>query len=118
MKACCPGRVFTTVYMGTVNSSKETQQRAQRLADQIGADHLDVKIDAVVDAMAKLFATITGFTPQFRVCASLQLTTVKRQEHGRLQGALGCLVCRQKAVLEEGAGGRAGVHPCSWSSVS
>ena len=71
MQACCPGRVCTTVYMGTVNSSQETQQRARRLADQIGADHLDVKIDAVVDAMAKLFATITGFTPRFRVAALL-----------------------------------------------
>ena len=64
---CCAGRVFTTVYMGTQNSSRETQQRAQRLADQIGADHLDVKIDSVVTAMAHLFATITGFTPRFRV---------------------------------------------------
>ncbi len=34
---------------------------------QIGADHLDVKIDTVVDAMVKLFAVITGRTPIFRV---------------------------------------------------
>ena len=65
--------MFTTVYMGTVNSSQETQQRAQRLAAQIGADHLDVKIDSVVEAMARLFATITGFTPRFRVRMSFSL---------------------------------------------
>lgn len=53
--------------MGTINSSPETQRRAQSLAGQIGADHLDVRIDSVVDAMAQLFATITGFTPRFRV---------------------------------------------------
>lgn len=59
--------VLTTVYMGTVNSSDTTRQRAQALADEIGADHLDVKIDQAVDAMAKLFAFITGRTPKFKV---------------------------------------------------
>ena len=34
---------------------------------QIGADHLDVKMDLVVDAMAKLFSVITGKTPRFKV---------------------------------------------------
>ena len=34
---------------------------------QIGAQHLDVRIDSAVDAMAALFATITGCTPRFRV---------------------------------------------------
>ena len=62
--------VLTTVYMGTVNSSNTTRQRAQALANEIGADHLDVKIDQAVDAMAKLFAFITGRTPKFK--ASLQ----------------------------------------------
>ena len=36
---------------------------------QIGAQHLDVRIDSAVDAMAALFATITGCTPRFRVRA-------------------------------------------------
>ena len=52
--------------MGTVNSSGTTRQRAQTLADEIGADHLDVKIDQAVEAMAKLFAFITGRTPKFK----------------------------------------------------
>ena len=34
---------------------------------QVGADHLDVKIDSVVAAMAALFAVITGRRPAFRV---------------------------------------------------
>jgi hypothetical protein len=34
---------------------------------QIGADHLDVKIDAVVSAMASLLSSIVGRTPRFRV---------------------------------------------------
>lgn len=64
-------RIFTTVYMGTVNSGSATKDRARNLAKQIGADHLDVKIDLVIDAMAKLFEMITGRTPKFRV--SLQI---------------------------------------------
>lgn len=59
--------VLTTVYMGTVNSSSRTQQRASRLATEIGADHLDVKVDTAVDAMARLFAVITGRSPRFKV---------------------------------------------------
>jgi len=34
---------------------------------QVGADHLDVKVDSVVAAMAQLFALITGRTPRFGV---------------------------------------------------
>lgn len=34
---------------------------------QIGADHLDVKIDPVVNAMAALLSGIIGHTPRFRV---------------------------------------------------
>ena len=64
--------------MGTVNSSPQTQQRAQRLAGQVGADHLDVRIDSVVEAMALLFATITGFTPHFRVCTADSAQAVLR----------------------------------------
>ena len=60
-------RIFTTVYMGTVNSGSETKDRARNLAKQIGADHLDVKIDIVIEAMAKLFEMITGKSPRFRV---------------------------------------------------
>lgn len=34
---------------------------------QVGADHLDVKIDIVVEAMAQLLSSIVGRTPRFRV---------------------------------------------------
>lgn len=68
-------RIFTTVYMGTVNSGSATKDRAKKLAKQIGADHLDVKIDIVIEAMAKLFEVITGKSPRFRVsaCCAIQL---------------------------------------------
>lgn len=63
--------ILTTVYMGTINSSNETRLWAGRLANEIGSDHLDVKVDIAVNAMAQLFAIITGRMPKFRVSALL-----------------------------------------------
>ena len=60
-------RIFTTVYMGTVNSSRQTRQRAKTLAAEVGTYHMDVDIDTVVSAVTTLFATITGRSPAFRV---------------------------------------------------
>ena len=61
------GRVFTTAYMGTKNSSAETRQRAATLAAEVGAHHLDLNIDTVVAALTALFAAVTGRTPAFKV---------------------------------------------------
>ena len=61
------GRVFTSAYMGTENSSAETRQRAATLAREIGAHHLDLNIDTVVAAVTALFATVTGRKPAFKV---------------------------------------------------
>lgn len=60
------GRLLFTCYMGTKNSSPDTRARAKALAGQIGASHLDVNIDSIVEAMQKLFVTITGQTPRFK----------------------------------------------------
>lgn len=60
-------RVLATVYMGTVNSSSETRQRAKKLSKEIGTYHMDVNIDTVVAAITSLFATITGRRPAFKV---------------------------------------------------
>lgn len=45
---------------------------------QVGADHLDVKIDTVVDAMAMLLSIIVGRTPRFRV---LHFLVISRLDH-------------------------------------
>lgn len=63
-------RLLTSVYMGTVNSSRATRERAKLLANQIGTDHLDVNIDGVVDAMSFLFGSVTGHKPRFQVSCS------------------------------------------------
>lgn len=59
--------ILTTVYMGTANSSNETRMRASRLSTEIGAYHLDVKIDTVVSALTALFSAVTGKMPKFKV---------------------------------------------------
>lgn len=44
--------VLHTCYMGTVNSGEETRARAQKLAEQIGAHHQEMRIDVRVHAQA------------------------------------------------------------------
>ncbi|GFH51344.1 glutamine-dependent NAD(+) synthetase [Chaetoceros tenuissimus] len=57
--------VLHTTYMGTENSSKATESRAERLGSVIGSYHSSVKIDNAVSAMIKIFQLATGKVPQF-----------------------------------------------------
>ncbi|KAF6761593.1 hypothetical protein DFP72DRAFT_625720 [Ephemerocybe angulata] len=59
-------RIFHTCYMGTTNSSKETQDRAKYLAQAIGSYHTDMNIDSLVTAIRTLFSLVTGKYPNFR----------------------------------------------------
>lgn len=59
-------RIFHTCYMGTENSSTETQLRAESLAKEIGSHHLSIKIDLVVNALIDLFVAITEKKPRFK----------------------------------------------------
>ncbi|XP_070564426.1 glutamine-dependent NAD(+) synthetase-like [Ptychodera flava] len=60
-------RVFTTCYMGTVNSSEDTKQQAKSLAEDIGSYHLGITIDTAVNAAVSVFSTVTGKVPKFKV---------------------------------------------------
>ncbi|CAM9388675.1 unnamed protein product [Discosporangium mesarthrocarpum] len=51
--------------MGTQNSSKATQTRAERLSKQIGAYHLAITIDLAVSAVIEIFRALTGRTPRY-----------------------------------------------------
>lgn len=64
-------RLLHTVYMGTQNSSCSTEDRATRLARQIGSYHINCKVDSIVEAMASLFTAITGKQARFRVSFSM-----------------------------------------------
>mmetsp|Transcript_33539 Transcript_33539/g.79072 ORF Transcript_33539/g.79072 Transcript_33539/m.79072 type:complete len:800 (-) Transcript_33539:149-2548(-) len=57
--------VLHTVFMGTVNSSHNTTNRARRLGEAIGSYHLTVPIDKMVEAVLQVFALATGQTPRF-----------------------------------------------------
>ncbi|KAF8433258.1 hypothetical protein L210DRAFT_3623180 [Boletus edulis BED1] len=59
-------RIFHTCYMGTENSTAETNARAKDLAEAIGSYHINLKMDAIVTSVCDLFAFVTGARPRFR----------------------------------------------------
>ncbi|KAL4642031.1 glutamine-dependent NAD(+) synthetase [Arapaima gigas] len=60
------GRLFTTCYMASENSSQDTCKRAKDLAAQIGSTHINLNIDMAVKAILGIFSLVTGKLPQFR----------------------------------------------------
>ncbi|XP_029812640.1 glutamine-dependent NAD(+) synthetase isoform X3 [Suricata suricatta] len=61
------GRVLTTCYMASENSSGETRERAAELAAQIGSYHIGLNIDPAVKAVVGIFSLATGKRPVFAV---------------------------------------------------
>jgi NAD+ synthase (glutamine-hydrolysing) len=59
--------IFYTSYMGTENSGKETRKRAKELAEKLGSYHVDLNMDALVQAVLEVFKLATGKTPKFKV---------------------------------------------------
>lgn len=55
-----------TCYMGSKHSSRASRRRAKRLADEVGAYHLEVGIDRIFSAWLSLFERATGRRPRFR----------------------------------------------------
>ena len=60
-------RLLYTAYMGTRNSSDETEVRATKLANSISSTHVVINIDPVVDAIISVFYLVTGKTPTYKV---------------------------------------------------
>ncbi|XP_045414166.1 glutamine-dependent NAD(+) synthetase isoform X3 [Lemur catta] len=59
------GRILTTCYMASENSSQETRDRARELAQQIGSHHIGLNIDPAVKAVVGIFSLVTGKSPLF-----------------------------------------------------
>ncbi|XP_069865776.1 glutamine-dependent NAD(+) synthetase isoform X1 [Dipodomys merriami] len=59
------GRLLTTCYMASENSSQETCRRARELAGQIGSHHVGLSIDPAVRAVLGIFSLVTGKSPVF-----------------------------------------------------
>lgn len=78
-----PSRLlFTTCYMQSANSSSATCDRALRLANQIGSNHMTISIDDMVEATTGTFNQSTSTTPRFKVhggsnCENLALQNVQ-----------------------------------------
>uniref|UniRef100_G3PNJ7 Glutamine-dependent NAD(+) synthetase n=1 Tax=Gasterosteus aculeatus aculeatus TaxID=481459 RepID=G3PNJ7_GASAC len=54
------GRIFTTCYMASENSSEDTCSRAKGLASQIGSTHMNINIDMAVKGILGIFSVCTG----------------------------------------------------------
>lgn len=88
-------RLFITCYMGSANSSAETRQRAADLAGQIGSYHLTLSIDVAVSAVLKIFETVTGLVPKFRVDGgSLRENLALQNVQARLRMVLSYLLAQ------------------------
>ncbi|PFH55100.1 hypothetical protein XA68_10749 [Ophiocordyceps unilateralis] len=61
------GRLLHTCYMGTVNSSRETEDRARRLAEMIGAHHSSITIDETITAHEAMIHKALGVKPRYEV---------------------------------------------------
>ncbi|XP_068594886.1 glutamine-dependent NAD(+) synthetase-like [Brachionichthys hirsutus] len=73
------GRVFTTCYMPSENSSADSCRRAEELAGQIGSTHININIDMAVKGILGVFSVVTGRLPQFRINGGSQRENVALQ---------------------------------------
>lgn len=86
-------RLFVTMYMGTINSTTDTAQRAKHLAHEIGAFHFQIAVDPVVSALVALFVTVTGGLRTYataHVAASAMYHSSWKQPRGAFNGQVMC----------------------------
>lgn len=126
--------IFTTVYLGSENSSKETRSRSASLAAEIGSSHLDVKIDTVVAAVVAFFVSVTRRTPMFKVDGGsnvenlalqniqarirMVLSFVLAQLLPWVRGRNGFLLVLGSANVDEGLRGYMTKYDCSSADVN
>ncbi|ODA77736.1 hypothetical protein RJ55_06338 [Drechmeria coniospora] len=72
-------RLLTTCYTSTVNSSNETRSRAERLSEKLGAWHLSIPIDNIVESYHSLIKTALHFTPHYAVEGGTQAENLALQ---------------------------------------
>jgi NAD+ synthase (glutamine-hydrolysing) len=72
-------RLFHSCYMGTVNSSKETESRAKRLAEKIGAYHSNITIDETITAHEAMVEKALSFKPKYAIEGGSRSENLARQ---------------------------------------
>ena len=66
--------LFSTVYLGTDNSSEDTRKRAKKIwPKRLVRKHLSCSIDGIVAAIVTFFAVVTGKTPSLNSLAARTL---------------------------------------------
>ncbi|ELK13223.1 glutamine-dependent NAD(+) synthetase isoform X1 [Pteropus alecto] len=99
------GRLLTTCYMASENSSQETSDRARELAEQIGSHHVRLSIDPAVKAVVGIFRLVTGKSPLFAVHGGSSRENVALQNvQARLRMVITYLFA-QLSLWSRGAGG-------------
>lgn len=99
-------RLFSTCFMGTTNSSKDTRRRAKELAAAIGARHTNLDIDSCVSAMTTLFSTVTNFYPRFKTSGGSPAENLALQNiQARLRMVVAYLFAQLLPTVRGGSGG-------------
>ncbi|CAK8690570.1 unnamed protein product [Clavelina lepadiformis] len=71
--------ILTTCYMASENSSTKTRKRSNDLAHRIGSNHIELNIESVVNAVIKVFTTVTGLIPKFKARGGTQTENLALQ---------------------------------------
>lgn len=99
-------RIFHTAFMGSVNSSKDTRQRSNDLAKDIGAYHTDLNIDSVVTALTSMFTAVTSFEPKFKLHGGSNAENLALQNiQARLRMVIGYLFAQLLPTVRQRRGG-------------
>lgn len=127
-------RIFVTIYLGSENSSSETQGRAAALAAEIGSYHLRAPIQSVVVSMLGVFSSVTGRSPKFSVhggshAENLAMQNVQARTRMALsflfaslvpwvRGQKGFLLVLGSANVDEGLRGYLTKYDCSSADIN
>lgn len=126
--------ILHTIFMGTQHSSHNTTSRAQRLGAAIGAYHLSVPMDTLVQAMVTTFSIATNLVPKFEaqggsrtqdlalqnIQARLRMVTayVFAQLLPWVRGNSGFLLVLGSANVDEGLRGYMTKYDCSSADLN
>ena len=98
-------KLFVTCYMGTVNSSEDTKNRAKELANQIGSNHLSIIIDVAVNAIISIWSNTMRIIPKFKANGGSEIENLALQN---IQARLRMVISYFFAQLSLWAVGRPG----------
>eukprot|EP00026_Physarum_polycephalum_P002922 Phypoly_transcript_02931.p1 GENE.Phypoly_transcript_02931~~Phypoly_transcript_02931.p1 ORF type:complete len:670 (+),score=60.98 Phypoly_transcript_02931:109-2118(+) len=128
------GRILFTAYLGSKNSSKETRDRAAKVAKELGAQHVSLDIDDIVASYMKVWEGVSKVPPRFTVhggstVENLALQNIQARNRMVLsyflsqlllwsQGRKGSLLVLGSANVDEALRGYMTKYDCSSADVN